>query len=875
MFLPGRSRWTVAGILMLLAFASGGLLPKSHDKRAVPDRKNPVSTKVDNSTPPSDPVEFWKQHNHGLCDMGMVSQRNNTVCCLPTSCKPGYGLVPCNVSGTEDICQQCSEGYIQLLNVSSLDITNTDCFKSNPYNHGKCPLDDFHAVKEGSYSKFWPYSCECAVERCLWKEPHYSSVGTCETVTTCPAHQQLNKSTGKCELCPWYADKDQPGCWPCVINVTLLRLGQPDPNSPKRWTTTTTTSGPSPELPLALSQQVKSDSPESPLGHTTTHIALFSIAVVVALLFIVVSVAICRKYQSNPSACPNWIKDISSLVRGPSQGSTNDVLSTRILPQTIPSSSSDRRASHSPIEVFIPSDTGGLQTRGAQSLLIDPRPMVHNSTHFPTPCRGSLINQGQINGVSAYMGDNQDKSCAMESDTEREPLLPSTLAETQLISRLYKELSNMKNTNGSSSRHGQSALSIPEELNEMYCTLNSEISMEEDIMGVTARSSAGELAVHEAHSSDGSRSSSTRVAALFDDVSTNRTKDLKAIGVEPSREETVLESEFTSGAECVNKKCKGNNANNGNDNSRAGGGSTINFNAPINYSVININIDGGAVRIGGEEELGRRQDELQRLQGRAVAARVSSSTMNETVGAATTLPCNDMNAGISALMSSNENGESCQLVSKDILPYNISLDKKDNKLLSDVDEESHDEKSCNELKKESCHEVEGENKANSDEAASQGVPARPVVRVSPMVHSNSSRNNINHGNSYRHNSGDMAVSIDNSSISSGYMQAHMSEPHSNTTQALTSEQTMGTPSSNRANGGLMSPSTALQMEELKYWRQVSQTVPKTIDCDAGKRETTVDLDADQRETTAVRPGQEEFPDPDQTETKELAADEDC
>ena len=78
---------------MLLAFASGGLLPKSHDKRAVPDRKNPVSTKVDNSTPPSDPVEFWKQHNHGLCDLGMVSQRNNTVCCLPTSCKPGNANV--------------------------------------------------------------------------------------------------------------------------------------------------------------------------------------------------------------------------------------------------------------------------------------------------------------------------------------------------------------------------------------------------------------------------------------------------------------------------------------------------------------------------------------------------------------------------------------------------------------------------------------------------------------------------------------------------------------------------------------------------------------------------------------------------------------
>ncbi|KAH3821769.1 hypothetical protein DPMN_123537, partial [Dreissena polymorpha] len=75
----GWFRWTVwTAVVTQILLASGRLLPQRHDKRSVPE-----------SVPPSDPYEeFWKQHNHGLCPLGMVSQRNNTVCCLPTSCKP-------------------------------------------------------------------------------------------------------------------------------------------------------------------------------------------------------------------------------------------------------------------------------------------------------------------------------------------------------------------------------------------------------------------------------------------------------------------------------------------------------------------------------------------------------------------------------------------------------------------------------------------------------------------------------------------------------------------------------------------------------------------------------------------------------------------
>lgn len=149
-----------------------------------------------------------------------------------------------------------------------------------------------------------------------------------------------------------------------------------------------------------------------------------------------------------------------------------------------------------------------------------------------------------------------------------------------------------------------------------------------------------------------------------------------------------------------------------------------------------------------------------------------------------------------------------------------------------------------------------------------------------MVLRNSNRHNSNRNNSFRHNSDDMAVPVGNSSFSSGYAQVHMSQPMSNTTQALYSEQSEGTEqiedttgsrdlqfekftSSNCANTGSMSPSTALQMEELKYWEQASQTVPKTVDCDA-----------DERETTSDRTGRQELPDPDQTERKELADDGD-
>ncbi|XP_052211886.1 uncharacterized protein LOC127830974 isoform X3 [Dreissena polymorpha] len=795
MHLLGWFRWTVwTAVATQMLLASGGQLPQRHEKRSVADTTY---------------VEFWEQRNRGLCPLGMVSQRNNTVCCLPTSCKPGYGLEACSDYGSEDVCIPCKQGYVQRLNVSSLNLMNTACFKELDRNHKRCPPDDFNAVETGRYSSWLPLSCECALENCHWPETSYKLAGNCKTEDKCLAHQQLSKLTGECEPCPWYADKDQPGCWPCVINVTLLRLGRPDPNARVRMTAT--------------------PNEHEPLYTTIVSVSSVLGTLVLILGLILIFCFVCRRHK----VCQQ-LSDYFS--KGPSQGSAQDLLS----PQTRTPTTPTINDGHSNlVNMRASSTTNALQNREAQSLPVEARPKVHNSTNVPTPCRGSLINQGQINGANASIGHNTYSSSPINHDSALEPLLPLNPDETLAKSTLYPDLSGFLNTTGSTSNHGKVALRQLDEFYRIYQPLNTEISMREDTIGDT---------LSEDHGIDDGRmhtgSNSVRVAAVSDEVSTNRTRDLKAIGVEPNRKETMQKSKFSSGLQSNNKKCKGNNEDNGNDNARAGVGSTINFNAPINNSVININIDGGAVRIGGEEKLGRRQ--WQRLQGRTATA----TTIIEA-------SCNNMDKGISEFQSGCENVESGEAESND---YNISVVKRNN--ISFSDEASEEEHSCEEST-DSASVEDDEKKLKIEKKDPPVVADRPVGVVVPF--GRQSGHPVYHSNARDH-----------SNISSGYGLAHMSQPLSHITQnALPFEESEVSidsrhlvlprhTSSTRANAGSLSPlprSTELQMQRLKVWEHASETVPKTVD-----------YDEDDMGLTVEPQGLQELCDPDQTERKEAAYD---
>ncbi|XP_052211889.1 uncharacterized protein LOC127830975 isoform X2 [Dreissena polymorpha] len=805
MHLQGWFRWTVwTAVVTQILLASGRLLPQRHDKRSVPE-----------SVPPSDPYEeFWKQHNHGLCPLGMVSQRNNTVCCLPTSCKPGYGLVACSINGSEDVCIPCKEGYVQRLNVSSLNMMNTACFKEVAGFNNLCSLVDFNAVETGSYSKGMPLSCECALEKCHWPETSYKDASSCKTEDPCPAHHQLSKLTGVCEECPWYADKDQPGCWPCVINVTLLRLGRPE-------------TSPSPTVEQDIISKESKSHGHEPFFGIHTIISLVSVlGTCVLILGLILIILVCRHHN-----CRQQLRDYFS--KGPSQGSAQDLLS----PQTRTPTTPTINDGHSNlVNMRASSTTDALQNREAQSLPVEARPKVHNSTNVRTPCRGSLINQGQINGANASIGHNTYSSSPINHDSALEPLLPLNPDETLAKSTLYPDLSGFLNTTGSTSNHGKVALRQLDEFYRIYQPLNTEISMRDDTIGDT---------LSEDHGIDDDRmhtgSNSVRVAAVSDDLSTNRTRDLKAIGVEPSREKTIQKSKFSSGTQFNNKKCKGNNDNNGNANARAGG-LAMNFNAKINNSVINIDIDHGVVRMGGDEELGRCQ--LQRLQGRTVPA----TTINEASGYAATLLCNNMNEGISELPSRCENVESGVDESND---YNISVVERNNRSDKATEEEhSHIESTA--VKK----------------VYPSVVADRPVGVVAPFLHSTVGRQSghlVYHSNM-----------PDHSNISSRYGLSHMSPPLSHITQnALNSEESevqinsrhLVLPrhtSSNRANAGSLSSlpqSTELQMQRLEVWNYASETLPKTVD-----------YDEDEVGLTVEPQGLQEIHDPDQTERKEAAHD---
>ncbi|XP_052211887.1 uncharacterized protein LOC127830974 isoform X4 [Dreissena polymorpha] len=686
---------------------------------------------------------------------------------------------------------------------------NTACFKEVERNHKRCPRDDFNAVETGRYSNLLPLSCECALERCHWPETSYKNMGSCKTENTCLAHQQLSKLTGECEPCPWYADKDQPGCWPCVINVTLLRLGRPDPNARVRMTAT--------------------PNEHEPLYTTIVSVSSVLGTLVLILGLILIFCFVCRRHK----VCQQ-LSDYFS--KGPSQGSAQDLLS----PQTRTPTTPTINDGHSNlVNMRASSTTNALQNREAQSLPVEARPKVHNSTNVPTPCRGSLINQGQINGANASIGHNTYSSSPINHDSALEPLLPLNPDETLAKSTLYPDLSGFLNTTGSTSNHGKVALRQLDEFYRIYQPLNTEISMREDTIGDT---------LSEDHGIDDGRmhtgSNSVRVAAVSDEVSTNRTRDLKAIGVEPNRKETMQKSKFSSGLQSNNKKCKGNNEDNGNDNARAGVGSTINFNAPINNSVININIDGGAVRIGGEEKLGRRQ--WQRLQGRTATA----TTIIEA-------SCNNMDKGISEFQSGCENVESGEAESND---YNISVVKRNN--ISFSDEASEEEHSCEEST-DSASVEDDEKKLKIEKKDPPVVADRPVGVVVPF--GRQSGHPVYHSNARDH-----------SNISSGYGLAHMSQPLSHITQnALPFEESEVSidsrhlvlprhTSSTRANAGSLSPlprSTELQMQRLKVWEHASETVPKTVD-----------YDEDDMGLTVEPQGLQELCDPDQTERKEAAYD---
>ncbi|XP_053379693.1 uncharacterized protein LOC123527810 isoform X2 [Mercenaria mercenaria] len=261
--------------------------------------------------------EFWYQKNGGLCPFGQVLQRNNSVCCYVAVCDPGYEIEECRVNGTEDKCSKCKIGFLQLHNISSLNMKDAKCFSKVP-NHEYCPLEDMRPARNVMHKDNFPLECECRLEICYIED----DVGTCPKKPVCEPSFQLNKS-GKCEPCPWYGYKNVSGCEPCTINATLLRQGKPGGVfiPPNLRTTTVkievkSDNGMNENLSLATP-----DSPrkESKNGLNTAVIILLAVIAVAVVGSMVFGVIFCYRNRmlsgsQNPPSTPS--ADIAPLLPG-------------------------------------------------------------------------------------------------------------------------------------------------------------------------------------------------------------------------------------------------------------------------------------------------------------------------------------------------------------------------------------------------------------------------------------------------------------------------------------------------------------------------------------------------------------------------------
>ncbi|WAR13736.1 hypothetical protein MAR_003841 [Mya arenaria] len=158
--------------------------------------ENPAGEELGDKGDNYDPNKEWFQYSKGLCPLGQVPQRNDTVCCLPTACPPNKSVTACHVNGTEDTCVVCQQGYIQPNNISSLNMSNAACFLKTR-KHDMCPIEEFKMAATGKYSVHLPYPCECNTLDCRWPRPQSQQVATCRIVDPCEPGFTLKPYTGE------------------------------------------------------------------------------------------------------------------------------------------------------------------------------------------------------------------------------------------------------------------------------------------------------------------------------------------------------------------------------------------------------------------------------------------------------------------------------------------------------------------------------------------------------------------------------------------------------------------------------------------------------------------------------------------------------
>lgn len=149
-----------------------------------------------------------------ICPSHLVAHNVSdvTVCCIPIfNCPVGHGIIPCKKDGEMDSCVPCPQGMLQTNNVSSLNIEEADCYAEK--NTENCPLDDTKPSRKYSDVISCLLKCECKNEECWYgKDPC-----ACNLSSPCPINYTMNRETGACEKCPWYAYKSYRGCGTCTV----------------------------------------------------------------------------------------------------------------------------------------------------------------------------------------------------------------------------------------------------------------------------------------------------------------------------------------------------------------------------------------------------------------------------------------------------------------------------------------------------------------------------------------------------------------------------------------------------------------------------------------------------------------------------------
>lgn len=180
--------------------------------------------------------------NNQYCPWGQLRHHlhNESRCCQMVSCPPGYEVRICNKSGNRDTCERCQPGYIQLNNVTSLNMSEATCFKNRSKEYDKCTWREQKASGH-QMSHQCPVWCQCVREDCYYLKEECSCFLQRQP---CPPGQTMNYS-GVCVPCLWGSYKLHTGCGPCTLNLTLISEGKPSkipapPTSPTTTIATTT-----------------------------------------------------------------------------------------------------------------------------------------------------------------------------------------------------------------------------------------------------------------------------------------------------------------------------------------------------------------------------------------------------------------------------------------------------------------------------------------------------------------------------------------------------------------------------------------------------------------------------------------------------------